>query len=130
MERGLREELGPDILKHIRVSHNLTAGYRWYYRDYGGGRIDRQVTSAWFVLLDVPHGSIDLVVDDEVAETKWMPTGEWLDWLDKVPLAFCHQTVSTLLQAIRPALVEELKSNNLCEPCERCRACSGAIAGK
>jgi hypothetical protein len=129
VERGIREELGSDILKHIRVSQNLTAGYRWYYREYGGGRIDRQLTSAWFVLLDVPHTSVKLVVDDEVADTRWMSTSEWLDWLDQGPLAFCHESVSTLLQAIRPALIETLMRNSLCEPCDRCRACSGSITG-
>lgn len=116
--RGLREELGDDVMMHIRVSKNLTAGYRWYYREYGDGRKDRQLTEGWLILLDAPHGSVRFKMDDEVADSRWVPASDWLNWVQDSPLSFCHETVSTLFEAVQPAFVKAMQEQGLCEGCK------------
>jgi len=96
-DRAVDEELGPQLRQFVIASHNLTAGPVWYRRDYADGRIDRQATWLWAMLLAIPAEQVQLAPDAEVAEYRWVSTTQIADWVKKSPSDFCHSTIVSLL---------------------------------
>eukprot|EP00543_Licmophora_paradoxa_P014077 CAMPEP_0202462086 /NCGR_PEP_ID=MMETSP1360-20130828/52433_1 /ASSEMBLY_ACC=CAM_ASM_000848 /TAXON_ID=515479 /ORGANISM="Licmophora paradoxa, Strain CCMP2313" /LENGTH=270 /DNA_ID=CAMNT_0049084407 /DNA_START=126 /DNA_END=938 /DNA_ORIENTATION=- len=112
-KRGLREELGDEILNHIKSIQTLSEMPPFYFRDYGianGNRIDRQVTYVWLIEMDQPGSKLPLHLDDEVADHKWLQPESLETWLQEgrhnlqttgeTGQRLCHETILTLWEFV------------------------------
>lgn len=70
-KRGISEELGDDLLDEIKSIQNLTETPQYLVFDWGH-RVDRQLTYIWHAQLGKRHEDLHLVLDDEVANHKWL----------------------------------------------------------
>merc|ERR1712039_884553 len=68
VRRALDEELGAQLWASVVHSINLTATPVWYRRDYDAGRIDRQATWLWAIVLQVSAQEALLQPDQEVMD--------------------------------------------------------------
>eukprot|EP00591_Stephanopyxis_turris_P007182 CAMPEP_0195531334 /NCGR_PEP_ID=MMETSP0794_2-20130614/35077_1 /TAXON_ID=515487 /ORGANISM="Stephanopyxis turris, Strain CCMP 815" /LENGTH=125 /DNA_ID=CAMNT_0040663095 /DNA_START=420 /DNA_END=797 /DNA_ORIENTATION=+ len=112
VRRGIREELGPDILTHIISIKNITPYPVYYLRDYGpenGNRVDRQFTFLNLVLLDAPGESVDILEDEEVSDLRWISLSDLGEWVEKESMSnqqgkkddqggLCHVTITELFR--------------------------------
>lgn len=116
-QRGIREELGDNVLQLAAFVRQLGPHPLYYFRAYGPSnmnRVDRQITSTWWVQLNVPGESVPLILDDEVADHKWVTIREMEEWLAEERKRLeeglelkrlCHVTILQLMQGT----LEELK---------------------
>ena len=68
--RGIKEELGAAMLRHIKAVELLPVSPLYSFHDYGtqnSDRIDRQLTYLWWVEMDRPGAQLHLKLDKEVA---------------------------------------------------------------
>ena len=64
---------------------NITQHPLYYIRHYGprlDNRIDSQVTYLWLARLPKPFNEIQIKLDDEVADHKWISLEEFSDWIE------------------------------------------------
>ena len=67
-----------------------------------------------FVLLDQPHARVQVLMDDECSEIKWLSHKEYTEMLrNKVKNEFCHETIVKLHEAVMPAYINALKQVGL-----------------
>jgi isopentenyldiphosphate isomerase len=124
-QRGIREELGDNVLQLATFMRQLGPHPLYYFRAYGPSnmnRVDRQLTSNWWVQLSVPGESVPLKLDDEVADHKWVTireVDEWLveDWKrleEGLELKrLCHITILQLMQSTLEELKKGLEKQTL-----------------
>ena len=111
MLRGIQEELGSFLLGHIQRIHPLVPDDDplLYYREYGptnDNRVDNQLTHVAWIQLDLPADSIELDIDEEVAEYGWKSVEEIRGWFREAHENLeatgetgdlvCHETVLSL----------------------------------
>jgi isopentenyldiphosphate isomerase len=97
---ALDEELGPELRASGAIAHsvNLTPTPLWYLKDYGDGRVDRQATTLWAVMLNLPAAKVPLRPDNEVANFRWVEGADALaKWAQRDPTAFCEESIQALL---------------------------------
>lgn len=103
--RGMEEELGlQQVISHETNDSSFTATFQtidkdtinvaiqnitqyplYYIRHYGpilDNRIDSQLTYLWLARLPKPHDEIQIKLDDEVADHKWISLEEFSDWVE------------------------------------------------
>ena len=69
---------------HITLQ-NITEHPLYYIRYYGtrlDNRIDSQVTSLWLARLPKRHEEIQIKLDDEVSDHKWISVEDFSDWIE------------------------------------------------
>jgi len=98
VRRALDEELGAHLQVLVASSVNLTEMPVWYHREYADGRIDRQATWLWAVVLRGTAEHVTLKPDNEVAKYWWATPDEVVLWSQKSPADFCHDSITTLLR--------------------------------
>lgn len=124
VKRGVVEELGEEVWKHVEKVQNLTTFPVYMKReieDYGknsrkGKRIDHQLLYMWAVTLDKRHEGVRLHLDDEVAEHKWISADDYHKWVKRdlkndQPKDFCHPVVARLRSFEIDRLMEVRASN-------------------
>mmetsp|Transcript_50540 Transcript_50540/g.123255 ORF Transcript_50540/g.123255 Transcript_50540/m.123255 type:complete len:258 (+) Transcript_50540:363-1136(+) len=109
--RCIREELGPRIVGHLRVSQNLTEHALYYYRRYDDGREDKQATNIWLFILDSQHTILPFEFDDEVSGTKWISVEEVITWAQERPADFCHESITKLLAFCLVPLQQQMRQH-------------------
>mmetsp|Transcript_19196 Transcript_19196/g.31526 ORF Transcript_19196/g.31526 Transcript_19196/m.31526 type:complete len:295 (+) Transcript_19196:43-927(+) len=69
---------------HVAIQ-NITQYPLYYIRHYGprlDNRIDSQLTYLWLARLPKPFDEIQITLDDEVADHKWISLEEFSDWIE------------------------------------------------
>lgn len=69
---------------HVAIQ-NITQYPLYYIRHYGprlDNRIDSQLTYLWLARLPKRHDEIQIKLDDEVADHKWISLEEFSDWIE------------------------------------------------
>ena len=69
---------------HVEI-RNITQYPLYYIRHYGprlDNRIDSQLTYLWLARLPKRHEEIEIRLDDEVADHKWISLDEFSDWIE------------------------------------------------
>jgi hypothetical protein len=123
LRRGISEEIGTQMLKHITRITALPSSPLYYFRDYGptnGNRIDRQVTYLWYVEMDRPGAQLPLHIDKEVAKHDWIDDATLETWFAEAHTQLtatgstgsrvCHETVLTLWDLLH-AEVQQIKKD-------------------
>lgn len=113
VRRGIKEELGSAMLKHIGSIQELPDSPVYYFRDYGisnENRIDRQVTYLWLVEMDLPGALLPLKMDDEVADSDWVDGDTLQSWFTEgnrnmlnngdTGRRICHVTILSLWERV------------------------------
>jgi isopentenyldiphosphate isomerase len=113
VRRGIKEELGAAMLRHIKAVELLPASPLYYFRDYGtqnSNRIDRQLTYLWWVEMDRPGAQLPLKLDAEVAHHDWIATETLQSWFKEAHnnllntgysgSRICHETIVTLWEKV------------------------------
>lgn len=113
VKRGIKEELGQQMIKHVKSIKPMSALPPYYFRDYGSSnenRVDRQVTYLWWVQMDKPGRQLPLKLDEEVADHQWLEPELLEIWLQQarqnledsgeVGTRICHHTILTLWELI------------------------------
>ena len=105
--RGMEEELGLQQVSRLETNdssftadfqtinkkdtindviiQNITQYPLYYIRHYGprlNNRIDSQLTYLWLARLPKRHDEIQIKLDDEVADHKWISLEEFSDWIE------------------------------------------------
>eukprot|EP00591_Stephanopyxis_turris_P013379 CAMPEP_0195520914 /NCGR_PEP_ID=MMETSP0794_2-20130614/17617_1 /TAXON_ID=515487 /ORGANISM="Stephanopyxis turris, Strain CCMP 815" /LENGTH=199 /DNA_ID=CAMNT_0040650357 /DNA_START=405 /DNA_END=1004 /DNA_ORIENTATION=+ len=118
LKRGVTEELGPAVWELVTFTTNITPFPLYYIRHYGrenGDRVDRQITSLWFVQLGNTSSDVaesKFVPDEEVAGSMWLSLEEAEAWLRQKPNDFCHETIRDLVRVGLDALKRVFAADN------------------
>mmetsp|Transcript_21678 Transcript_21678/g.31060 ORF Transcript_21678/g.31060 Transcript_21678/m.31060 type:complete len:325 (+) Transcript_21678:25-999(+) len=103
-QRGIEEEFGKHVFsKYVTQMTNLTENALFYLIDSGsenGNRIDKQLTSLWYVQLSQPGKLIEdsMTIDVENTKLLWLSFPEVSKWINDKPADFCHQTFIDLIE--------------------------------
>ena len=87
VQRALAEELwdgsSATYKRDVAVIQNLTNHPVLFLRNYPNQRVDRQITYLYEVRFTQPSDKIQLTLDDEVFDHKWLTLDEYSQWINK-----------------------------------------------
>lgn len=109
VRRGIKEEIGPAMLDHIKSITPLSTNPLFFRGDYFN-RVDRQLTYIYLVDMDDRGEKLPLLFDNEVAEYRWISNRTLEEWFSTASNEFnsrgvvgermCHKAILDLWKKV------------------------------